>query len=179
MKTNTEKETITEVNETPAFYDGMMEMRDFDMEGKITTTKKKFFLNSDEVKDFFKSHDPADYFREGHIPVFMKKELGTLLAEDRAEVMMLRKVFEHHPKVLLFKHDYQNIYTILIPKSHSEHEMRDGEFAERFIFCDTRSVVFSGFSGAPSAYEPGYFKKKCEQIVARLNAMNARRSAMI
>lgn len=174
---STPDEQVKEIAETP-FFDGMMEMRDFDFEGKVKTEKVKFFLNSDEVKDFFKSNDPMKYFREGKIPVTWKKELGTLLDEDRPEVKMMRQVFQHHPDVLLFKHNFQNIYTLLIPKSHSEHEIRDGEFTERFIFCDTRSIVFSGFNGSPSAYEPGYFKKKCEVIVARLNAINAKRAAM-
>lgn len=161
------KET-KEIIETPVEYDGWELVIEPTIDGKYTEERKKIYLSTAEVKKFMGEHDPAKYFRDGKVPYYFPKATGTLLPEDRVEVQVKNDVFSKFPETLLFKHDLTNIYTILVPKVLTEHEFSNGDFTDRLVRYDTRSIVFTGGPGRPSAFEADYFKKQSSKIVNQL-----------
>lgn len=168
MKENKEIKTI---DETPVVeYDGWEDVVEPTEAGPYKTERRKVFLSTAEVKKFMGDHDPNIYFRDGKVPVYIPKALGTLLPDDRTETIVKNEVFTKYPEVLLFKHDLTNIYTLLIPKRLTEHEFANGDFVNRLIRYDTRSVVFTGGAGRPSSFETDYFKKQAAKILKHLDA---------
>ena len=142
-------------------FDGYVDIVEPSIEGKYVTIPKKIYLSTKEVKAFMGDHDPANYFRLGKVPVIMPKSIGTLLPEDREEVITMREVFSKYPDILMFKHNLTNIYTLLIPKILADFEVVDGEFVERIVQYDTRSIAFNGGVGRPSSWSVDFFKKVC------------------
>lgn len=166
-----EVEEVKKVEEviTPE-YDGYEDIIEPTIDGKYTSTRKKLYLSTSEVKKFMGDNDPAKYFRLGKVPYFMPKSIGTLLPEDRMEVIAKNDIFSRFPEVLMFKHDLTNIYTMLIPKVITEHELTDGEFSSRLVQYDTRSIPFNGGNGRPSSFEVDFFKKESAKILKHLVA---------
>lgn len=151
-------------------FDGFMDMMDFDFDGKTTSKRVKFYLSTPEQKKFMGDNDPSLYFRLGKVPVAIAKDLGKIIDEDRLEYQVFSKLFVNHPKCLLFKHDMQNIYTILVPKTHSELEKdANGEYSVKLSFCDARSIVFSGKGDIPGSFTEDYFTKRAGMVLARLD----------
>lgn len=140
-------------------YDGYEDITEPTIEGKYVTNRKKIYLSDKEVKSFMGEHDPQKYFRLGKVPTSMPKSIGTLLAEDREETLVLRDVFSKFPDIIMFKHNLTNIYTLLIPKIIADFEVVDGEFTNRLVQYDTRSIPFNGGSGRPSSWSADFFKK--------------------
>lgn len=157
MKTsNTTNETKDVIPEVPVTsvpeYDGI-EMFKADYE----TKPLKVNMNSNEVKAWFGDNDPKLYFREGKIPNYFKS-LGDLLAEDREEVLTLRKTLPQYSKVLLFKHHLQNLYTLVVPKLYGEFELdANGEITDANVKVHTVAFAFQ------KAFEKGEFIKKLEK----------------
>ena len=142
-------------------YDGYEDIVEPTIEGKYVTTNKKVYLSDKEVKAFMGEHDPAKYFRLGKVPTSMPKSIGTLLDENREETLVMRDVFSQFPDVIMFKHNLTNIYTLLIPKVVADFEVVDGEFVNRLVQYDTRSIPFNGGQGRPSSWSADFFKKVC------------------
>jgi hypothetical protein len=140
-------------------YDGYEDITEPTIEGKYVTNRQKVYLSTKEVKAFMGDHDPAKYFRLGKVPTIMPKSIGTILGEDREETIVMRDVFSKFPEVLMFKHNLTNIYTLLIPKVIADFEVVDGEFTNRLVQYDTRSIPFNGGSGRPSSWSADFFKK--------------------
>jgi len=157
------------INESVIEYDGFEDLVEPTEAGPYKTTRVKLYLSTPEVKKFLGDNDPVKYFREGKVPVYFPKAVGTLLPEDRVESVVKNEVFLKYPEVLLFKHDLTNIYTLLIPKVLTEHEFSNGDFTDRLIRYDTRSVVFTGGQGRPSSFEVDYFKKQASKILKHLD----------
>lgn len=154
----------------PNFFDGVWEITQPSGPNQYETVKKKVWLNTDEQKKWIGDIDPNLYFRDGVIPNYAPKSFGNLLPEDRLEVMELRKNLPMYQDVLMFKHDLQNIYTLLIPKSVSEHELnREGDFENRLVRYDTRSIAFTGGMGRPSSFEQDYFAQQISKVKRHLD----------
>lgn len=163
---------LTKVD-TPALkpeYDGFEDLVEPQIDGTYKTTRTKLYLSDSEVKKFMGDNDPAKYFRLGKVPKFMPKSIGSILPEDRMEVIAQKDIFSKFPEVLMFKHDLTNLYTLLIPKVITEHELSDGEFASRLVQYDTRSIPFNGGANRPSSFEVDFFKKESAKILKHLNA---------
>lgn len=154
------KEVKEEVEVTPE-YDGFEDIVEPLIDGNYATKSKKVYLSDKEVKSFMGDHDPSKYFRLGKVPTIMPKSIGTLLNEDREEVIVMRDIFSQFPEVLMFKHNLSNIYTLLIPKVVADFEVVDGEFTNRLVQYDTRSIPFNGGAGRPSAWSVDFFKQVC------------------
>jgi hypothetical protein len=159
MKTEIKKEIELEPADNKPEYDGYEDIIEPTIEGKYVTVRRKVYLSDKEVKAFLGEHDPAKYFRLGRVPISMPKSIGTLLPEDREEVIIKNEVFAKFPEVLMFKHNLTNIYTLLIPKVIADFEVTDGEFTNRLVQSDTRSIPFNGGAGRPSSWSVDYFKK--------------------
>jgi hypothetical protein len=159
------------IKETPVEYDGWENVVEPTETGAYVTIKRKVFLSDSEVKKFMGDKDPNRYFRDGKVPMYMPKSFGTLLPEDRTETIVKNEVFTKYPETLLFKHDLTNIYTLLIPKELTEHEFSNGDFTDRLVRYDTRSIVFTGGPGRPSSFEVDYFKKQSAKVLQSLNKM--------
>lgn len=167
----TKEEIVTSAKIAPVEYDGYEDLVEpLETGGYKTTPRVKLYLSTSEVKKFMGDHDPAKYFREGKVPAYAPKSFGTILPEDRTEVQVKNDVFSKYPDTLLFKHDLANIYTLLIPKILTEHEITNGDFTDRLVRYDTRSVVFTGGPGRPSGFEADYFKKQAALILRQLDA---------
>lgn len=162
--------TSTQPQTQPSKYDGYEDLVEPQVDGTYTKTRTKLYLSDDEVKKFFGDNDPNKYFREGKIPVYFPKAVGSLLSDDRVEVAVKNDVFSKFPDVIMFKHELANIYTLLIPKVVTEHEFANGEFVSKLVRYDTRSVVCTGGQGRPSSFETDYFKKIGSLIVKKLEA---------
>jgi len=163
------KETKTE-KETPVEFDGYWEVKEPVEDGTYKTSRKKIWLSTQEQKKWLGDNDPNLYFRDGVIPNYCPKAFGTLLSEDREEVIQMRKAFPAYPEILMFKHDLQNIYTLLIPKKFSEHEINeDGDFVSRLVRYDTRSIPFTGGFNRPTAFQADYFNDKAALIKKHLD----------
>lgn len=159
-----------EIIEPVKEYDGYEDLVEPTETGAYKTTPRvKLYLSTSEVKKFMGEHDPAKYFRDGKVPVYAPKSFGTLLPEDRTETQVKNDVFSKYPETLLFKHDLTNIYTLLIPKVLTEHEFSNGDFTDRLVRYDTRSIVFTGGQGRPSSFETDYFKKQSARIIKQLD----------
>lgn len=177
MKKNNEvtepvTQTKTTKPETPKsdYFDGVWEITEPIGPNQYQTVQRKIWLNSDEQKKWFGEHDPKVYFRDGVIPNYAPKSFGDLLPEDRMEVQELRKHLALYPDVLMFKHQLQNIYTLLIPKSVSEHELdQQGDFENRLVRYDTRSIAFTGGFGRPSSFEADFFYAQLSKIKKHLD----------
>lgn len=150
-------------------YDGYEDLIEPTETGAYKTTRTKLYLSTSEVKKFMGENDPAKYFRDGKVPVFAPKSFGTLLPDDRTETQVKNDVFSKYPETLLFKHDLTNIYTLLIPKILTEHEFSNGDFTDRLVRYDTRSIVFTGGQGRPSSFEADYFKNQSAKIIKQLD----------
>jgi hypothetical protein len=117
--------------------------------------------------EFFGGNNPDLYFRDGKIPVAIPKALGTLIDDpSRYEVQIFNESFKNYPDVLLFKHDLVNIYTILVPKPFSELELDPvtGDYRDRLVRYDTRSIAFTGKGNLPASFEKDYFNKIATNI---------------
>lgn len=146
--TNTNPEAITAPE-----YDGV-EM----FKGDYETKPMKVNMDSKQVKAWLKDNDPMLYFREGKIPTYYK-QLGDLLDADREESILLKDTLPQFKGILLFKHQQQNLYTLVVPKAYGEFELSDeGEIRDSNVKVHTVAVAF-GASGMPAAYEKGAFKK--------------------
>lgn len=165
------KENKTEEITKSVEYDGWEDLVEPTETGAYKTTRTKLYLSTSEVKKFMGDNDPAKYFREGKVPAYFPKAVGTLLSEDRTETIVKNDVFSKYPETLLFKHDLTNIYTLLIPKHLTEHEFTNGDFVDRLVRYDTRSIVFTGGPGRPSSFEADYFKKQSAKIITHLDKM--------
>lgn len=179
MKNKIDKENVSvpeSVNEpvaTPAStpkYDGVETWEERDVMGQVTKFTRKINMSDDEVAKFLGGHDPHKYFRNGKVPISYKS-MGVLLPEDREEVMILRQTMPSFPDVLLFKHNYEQLYQLLIPKNVCEFEL-DGnnDIVDESIRCDTRSIVFGG-TGTPRSFERTYFKQRVQVINLRLKSV--------
>jgi hypothetical protein len=167
MNENTQK---TEKETKSKKFDGVVTFKEPININTYQDVTKKIFLSDDEVEKFIGDTDPSLYFKDGRIPLYVPKSFGTLLSEERPETLVLRKEWPLYKEALLFKHDMQNIYTILIPKKYSEHELNEsGDFRSNFVRYDTRSVAFTGGMGRPSSFEPDYFKKHLVTIKRHLD----------
>lgn len=163
---------MKETKEIVEEFDGREDLVEPLIDGTYKTTKGvKLWLSTSEVKKFMGEHDPNKYFRDGKVPVYMPKSIGSILPEDRVESIIKTDVFSKFPEVLMFKHDLTNIYTLLIPKVITEHEVTNGDFTDRLIRYDTRSIVFTGGQGRPSSFEADYFKKQASKIITQLSKM--------
>lgn len=168
---NTTKETKDE-----KFFDGVWEVSEPIGPNQYQTVKKKIWLDTNEQKKWLGDIDPNLYFRDGVVPMYAPKSFGELLAEDRVEVQALRKNLPLYPEILMFKHQLQNIYTLLIPKSVSEHELgRTGDFENRLVRYDTRSIAFTGGFGRPSSFEHDYFAQQTAKIKSHLDKAKTKR----
>jgi hypothetical protein len=172
MKKDEQKEITepTSSKNAPVEYDGYEDLVEPMETGVYKTSRVKLYLSHSEVKKFMGENDPNKYFREGKVPVYFPKAVGTLLSEDRVETQVKNDAFSKYPDTLMFKHDLTNIYTLLIPKELTEHEFANGDFVDRLVRYDTRSVVFTGGQGRPSSFEVDYFKKHAALIVKKLDA---------
>lgn len=181
-KMNKKENTTPEVVEVPApvdvpveapSYDGVETWEERDVMGQVTKITRKVNMSTEEVKKFFGDHNPAKYFRNGKIPVSYKS-LGNLLPEDAEETMVLRQNMPAFKDVLLFKHKYEQLYQLLIPKQICEFEL-DGndEISNEAIHCDTRSIVF-GASNSPRSFEKNYFRQRVQVINQRLKQVAER-----
>jgi len=156
------KEVIAEEVPTVKEYDGYEDLVEPHIDGTYKTTRVKLYLSDSEVKKLLGDIDPSKYFRLGKIPNHIPKSLGTLLPDDRMETIVKNDVFSQFPDVLMFKHDLSNIYTLLIPKVISDFELnKDGDYTDRLVQFDTRSIAFNGGNGRPTSFEADYFKKTC------------------
>lgn len=164
------KEKIIKENSEVKEYDGWEDVVEPTEAGPYRTERRKVFLSTSEVKKFMGDHDPAIYFRDGKVPVYMPKAIGTILPEDRMETTVKNEVFAKFPETLMFKHDLTNIYTLLIPKVLTDHDFSNGDFTDRLIRYDTRSIVCTGGPGRPSSFEVDYFKKLSAKILKHLEA---------
>ena len=172
--THTSEEGIKEIVNTPVTkpeYDGFEDLVEPQIDGTYKTTRTKLYLSDSEVKKFMGDNDPAKYFRLGKVPKFMPKSIGSMLPEDRIEMVAKNDIYSKFPDVLMFKHDLTNIYTLLIPKAVTEHELnKDGEFESRLVQYDTRSIPFNGGPNRPSSFEVDFFKKESAKILKHLTA---------
>lgn len=169
------KET-KETKETKQYFDGVWEITEPIGPNQYQTVKKKIWLNTDEQQKWLGDVDPAIYFRDGVVPLYAPKAFGQLLPEDRMEVQELRKLLPNYQDVLMFKHDLQNIYTLLIPKRVSEHELnQQGDFENRLVRYDTRSIPFTGGMGRPTAFEADYFAQQVAKIKRHLDKAKTER----
>lgn len=161
----------TSSNIEPVEYDGREDLVEPTETGAYKTTPGvKLYLSTSEVKKFMGEHDPMKYFRDGKVPVYMPKAIGSILPEDRIETIVKNEVFSKFPETLLFKHDLTNIYTLLVPKALTEHEFSNGDFTDRLVRYDTRSIVFTGGPGRPSSFDTDYFKKQASKVIKHLEA---------
>lgn len=171
MKTETKTEIKTEtINQDPLSpdYSGIETVTEPTIDGKWITFNKKMWLSGPEVKKFMGDHDPSKYFREGKVPIYLPQSLGRLVDEDAFESKVKRDVFSKYPGVLMFKHERVNIYTLLIPKELTEHEFMNGEFVERLVRYDARSIVCTG-GARPSEFTEAYFKEIGNKIIKHLD----------
>lgn len=159
---NKEETEVKSVKE----YDGYEDVREPLIDGTYVTQKRKAFLSLAEQRKFFGSNNPELYFRDGKIPVAIPKALGTLIEDpERYEHQVFMDAFRNYDDLLLFKHDLVNIYTILVPKKYTELELNDtGEFRDRLVRYDTRSIAFTGKGNLPSSFEKDYFNKIANNI---------------
>ena len=170
IKVEPSTEPVHALSQSPVKeYDGFEDLVEPTEAGPYKTTRVKLYLSTPEVRKFMGEHDPAKYFRDGKVPVYFPKAIGTLLSEDRTETQVKNDVFSKYPETLLFKHDLTNIYTLLIPKVLTEHEFSNGDFTDRLVRYDTRSVVFTGGPGRPSSFETDYFKQQSAKIIKQLD----------
>lgn len=161
MKKETPVKVELETVEKAPKYDGIETYTTIFDGARSQTVTKKINLSSDEAEAFLKGNDPKKYFRNGKISTSVPKAFGELLPDDREEVQVMKAILKEFDGLLMFKHNRQNLYTILIPKELADFELNDeGDFLEELVPYDIRVVNFSGGS-APSAFESGYFKKVC------------------
>lgn len=161
MKKNTPEQVELEKADNEPRYDGVETYTTVFDGTRSQTVTKKINLSDAEAKEFLKGNDPKRYFRKGKISVSVPKAFGELLPDDREEVQVMKAVLKDFDGLLMFKHNRQNLYTILVPKELADFELNDeGDFLEDLVPYDIRVVNFSGGS-TPSAFEPGYFKKVC------------------
>ena len=165
-----ETKSATQPEEIIKEYDGFEDVVEPQIDGTYKTTRTKVYLSDSEVKKFMGDNDPAKYFRLGKVPKFMPKSIGSILPEDRMEMVAKADIYSKFPEVLMFKHDLTNIYTLLIPKMLAEHEITDGEFSSRLVQYDTRSIPFNGGANRPSSFEVDFFKKESAKILKHLVA---------
>lgn len=171
---------VVEIKDTPVStpaevpsYDGIETWEERDVMGQVTKITRKINMSTEEVKKFFGDHNPAKYFRNGKIPVSYKS-LGNLLPEDADETIVLRQNMPAFKDVLLFKHKYEQLYQLLIPKQICEFELDgDNEIMNDAIHCDTRSIVF-GASNSPRSFEKNYFRQRVQVINQRLKQVAER-----
>lgn len=153
-------------------FDGVIEILEPQLDGSYTKRKEKFYLSDDEVKEFMGDADPSTYWRLGRVPVAYKKEFGNLLKADAQEKIVCDKVFAKFPGILLFRHPFQALYTLLVPKKYSSIEKdNEGEYVNRLLFCDARSIVFGANDGG--AYSDKNFTRKANLILKNLVRTNS------
>ena len=170
MKETNTKETNTTNAKDEKFFDGVWEVTEPSGPNEYKKVSKKIWLDTNEQKKWLGDIDPNLYFRDGVIPMYAPKAFGELLSEDRVEVEALRKSLPLYPDVLMFKHQMQNLYTLLIPKRVSEHELNQtGDFENRVVRYDTRSIAFTGGFGRPSSFEHDYFAQQVEKVKRHLD----------
>lgn len=122
-------------------------------------------LDDEKAIEYLGGYDPNDYFKGGKIHKSFVNFFGRRIEEDTQEFHIMASVMHPYQGCILFKQDRQNLYTILVPKMFSEHELNfDGEFSPDGVYYDTRVINFSGFGGVPAAFEPDFFQKKIEAI---------------
>lgn len=176
MKEKNQKEITQPENTKSDYFDGVWEITEPIGPNQYQTVKRKIWLNTDEQKKWFGEHDTNVYFRDGVIPTYAPKSFGELLSEDRIEVEALRKNLPMYTDILMFKHQLQNIYTLLIPKYVSEHELNnEGDFENRLVRYDTRSIAFTGGFGRPSSFEHDYFSQQTAKIKKLLDKAKTER----
>lgn len=158
------KYTIKDTQGLPMFHDTEK------IEAALTMT-------DDEVKKFLGEHDPELYFRRGKINKMRVIGIGSLLDEDRVEVQTLRKILPEFPQILMFKHETQNLYNLLIPKKLSEHELdSNGDFINEHVPFETIPVNFHAgvstkeFGTFPGSFEPTFFAKYMQRSISRIRA---------
>jgi hypothetical protein len=172
------KDTILKDTETTkatskhAQFDGIIEITEPQPDGTYTKRTEKYYLSDEEVKKFFGDNDLDTYWRDGRIPVIYKAEYGNLLPEDAPERVNCDKIFAKFPGVLIFRHPFQALYTLLIPKKYSNLEKNDkGDYSSRVMFCDARSIVFGATEGG--MYTDKNFRNKAKKILEHLTRTNS------
>lgn len=150
-------------------YDGVETWKEREVDGKEVVFTRKINLSESEARALLGGRDPKIYFRNGKVPIFYKS-LGDLLPEDREETKLLRQTMPSFPDVLLFKHKYEQLYQLLIPKQICEFELDNNEeIVDSAIHCDTRSIVF-GSQSSPKSFEKNYFRQRVKMIDTRLRS---------
>ena len=164
------EETITKPSVKE--FDGYIDIVSPNIDGTYNTVREKFYLSDSEVAEFMGDHDPMLYWRLGRVPVMYKKEFGNLLGDDTLEKQTCDKVFKKFPGILLFRHPYQSLYTLLIPKEFSSLEKNGRlDYENRVIFCDSRSIVFGASEGG--SFTEKNFTRKAKLILQNLVRTNA------
>ena len=132
-------------------------------------------LPIDDAGAYLGDKNPWIYFKNGLMHTSLQKVLGDLLQEDREEMMVLRKTIKN-PEILMFKHQRENKYTLLVPKVYSEFELNsDGEFIDKYIHQDYRVIAFTG-QGVPAAFEETFFTSKLEAMVEKMKVQAKKRN---
>lgn len=166
------KEETTKATSKPTQFDGFIDITEPQVDGSYVTRREKYYLSDEEVKKFFGDNDLATYWREGKIPVIYKSEYGNLLQDDAPEKVNCDKIFAKFPGIILFRHPFQSLYTLLIPKKFSNLEKdTNGDYASRVMFCDARSIVFGAQDGG--MYTEKNFAKKAKVILQHLIKTNS------
>jgi hypothetical protein len=165
--------TPTKVASKPATkFDGFIEIVEPTIEGTYAKRMEKFYLSDEEAEKFMGDVDLNIYWRGGKVPVIYKGEYGNILKDDAPEKINCDKIFAKFPGILLFRHPFQALYTLLIPKKYSDLEKdANGEYANRIIFCDARSIVFGAAEGG--MYTEKNFKNKAKKILEHLVKTNS------
>ena len=165
-----EKDVIKK--ETPVPFDGFIDVVAPEIDGSYKTYREKLYLSDSEAKDFMGDNDLNKYWRTGRVFHLYKGEFGSLLPDTALEKETCDKVFAKFPGILIFRHPFQSLYTLLIPKEYSSLEKdKTGEYANRLIHCDARSIVFGAGDGG--AFTAKSFTNKAKKILTNIVKTNA------
>jgi hypothetical protein len=141
----------------------------------------KSYLSDDEASVYLGGLDPKNYFYEGKVPVYFKKNFGGVLTSE-TDFMTALPVFdevfgkvpeEKYGKQVLFFNPNGNRFTILLDKRFSTLATVNGEFTDEFHptlrqkFCvrpfDARSIMFNG-ALLGNSYVEDVFRTKLSEI---------------
>lgn len=141
---------------------------------------EKMLMSVEETQTYLNGADPSIYFAKGRMPIWLKKEMGVCLDDERVEKEALDKLISKDLGVLMFKHEMLNLYQILVPKVLSEFELDyDGEFIEKYTVCHRAVVNFNSATSTkeygpfPASFEPSFFEDYTRRTLSPLKARAA------